>query len=43
MSALLNRTPVLWFLFLFDLAVAVGVVAATSKSTAIASMAHSRS
>lgn len=26
MSALLNRTPVLWFLFLFNLAVAVGVV-----------------
>ena len=30
MSALLNRTPVLWFLFLFNAAVAIAVGAAGS-------------
>jgi ABC-type sugar transport system substrate-binding protein len=30
MSALLNRTPVLWFLFLFNAAVAIAAVAAGS-------------
>jgi hypothetical protein len=30
MSALLNRTPVLWFLFLFNAAVAVAIGAAGS-------------
>jgi hypothetical protein len=30
MSALVNRTPVLWFLFLFNAAVAIAAVAAGS-------------
>jgi hypothetical protein len=33
MSALLNRTPVLWFLFLFNAAVAIAVGAAGQHIT----------